>query len=438
MASELAQDRHLVTAVPGPKSQALMARRAAALPTGVGTTLPVFAVRASGGIVEDVDGNRFIDLAAGIAVTTVGSAAPRVVAAVTEQVERFTHTCFQVTPYESYVEVCERLNALTPGDHEKRSFLVNSGAEAVENCVKIARNVTGRDAVIAFDHGFHGRTLMGMSLTGKVMPYKQGFGPFAPEVYRAQYSYPYRGTGDLATTLAYLDKTVGASQIACVVVEPIAGEGGFIVPEPGWLAGLANWCRDNGALFVADEVQTGIARTGAWFACEHEGVVPDIVATAKGLGGGLPIAGVTARADIVDQVHAGGLGGTFGGNPLSCAAALAAIDTIEAEGLLDRATAIGELMTTRLRAMQASYPVVGDVRGRGAMIAAELVAADGITPDPDLTKRIAAAAAADGVLVLTAGSYGNVLRFLPPLVISDDQLDDAFGVLEKALAQQSG
>jgi 4-aminobutyrate aminotransferase/(S)-3-amino-2-methylpropionate transaminase len=412
-----------------------MARRAAALPTGVGTTLPVFAARASGGIVEDADGNRFIDLAAGIAVTTVGSAAPRVVAAVTEQVERFTHTCFQVTPYESYVAVCERLNALTPGDHEKRSFLVNSGAEAVENCVKIARYVTGREAVIAFDHGFHGRTLMGMTLTGKVMPYKQGFGPFAPEIYRAEYSYPFRGTGDLAATLGFLDKTVGATNVACIVVEPIAGEGGFIVPEPGWLAGLAAWCRDNGALFVADEVQTGIGRTGAWFACEHEAVVPDIVATAKGLGGGLPVGGITARAELVDEVHAGGLGGTFGGNPLSCAAALAALDTIEADGLLERARSIGETMTTRLRAMQASHPAIGEVRGRGAMIAIEVVGDDGVTPDPDLTKRIAAACHADGVLVLTAGSYGNVLRFLPPLVISDDLLDDALSVLEIALTQ---
>jgi 4-aminobutyrate aminotransferase / (S)-3-amino-2-methylpropionate transaminase / 5-aminovalerate transaminase len=438
MADSLPQERRLATAVPGPKSQALMARRAAALPTGVGTTLPVFAVRASGGIVEDVDGNRFIDLAAGIAVTTVGSAAPRVVAAVTEQVERFTHTCFQVTPYESYVEVCERLNALTPGDHEKRSFLVNSGAEAVENAVKIARYVTGRDAVIAFDHGFHGRTLLGMTLTGKVMPYKEGFGPFAPEVYRAQYSYPFRGTGDLASTLAFLDKTVGASQIACIVVEPIAGEGGFIVPEPGWLAGLAQWCQDNGALFVADEVQTGIARTGAWFACEHEGVVPDIVTTAKGLGGGLPIAGITTRADLVNKVHAGGLGGTFGGNPLSCASALAAIETIEADGLLDRARAIGELMTARLKSMAASHSSIGEVRGRGSMIAVELVGEDGITPDADLTKRVAAACHADGVLVLTAGSYGNVLRFLPPLVISDELLNDALGVLEKAFAQQTG
>jgi 4-aminobutyrate aminotransferase/(S)-3-amino-2-methylpropionate transaminase len=414
-----------------------MTRRAAALPSGVGMTLPVFAVRASGGIVEDVDGNRFIDLAAGIAVTTVGSAAPRVVSAVSEQVERFTHTCFQVTPYESYVAVCEQLNALTPGDHDKRSFLVNSGAEAVENCVKVARHVTGREAVVAFDHGFHGRTLMGMTLTGKVMPYKQGFGPFAPEVYRAEYSYPFRGTGDLGSTLAFLDKTVGASNIACIVVEPIAGEGGFIVPEPGWLPGLAAWCQDNGALLVADEVQTGIARTGTWFACEHENVVPDIVATAKGMGGGLPVAGVTARAELIDRVHAGGLGGTFGGNPLSCAAALAAFETIEADGLLDRATSIGESMTARLRTIQASYPSVGDVRGRGAMIAIELVGDDGITPDPGLTKRIAAACHGDGVLVLTAGSYGNVLRFLPPLVISDELLDDALSVLEKAFASRS-
>jgi 4-aminobutyrate aminotransferase / (S)-3-amino-2-methylpropionate transaminase / 5-aminovalerate transaminase len=438
MADSLEQNRHLVTEIPGPQSQALMARRQAALPTGVGTTLPVFAARASGGIVEDVDGNRFIDLAAGIAVTTVGSSAPRVVAAVTEQVERFTHTCFQVTPYESYVEVCEALNELTPGDHAKKTFLVNSGAEAVENAVKIARYATGRDAVVAFDHGFHGRTLLAMTLTGKVMPYKQGFGPFAPEVYRAPFSYPFRGTGDLPSTLAFLDKTVGASNVACVVVEPIAGEGGFIVPEPGWLAGLAAWCKDNGVVLIADEVQTGIARTGAWFASEHEGVVPDIVTTAKGLGGGLPIGGITARADLVDLVHAGGLGGTFGGNPLSCAAALAAIATIREDGLVERAQHIGETMRPRLHALASAYPSIGDVRGRGAMNAIELVGPDGITPDVDLTKAVAAACHAEGVLVLTAGSYGNVLRFLPPLVISDDQLDDGLSVLEKAFVGTAG
>jgi 4-aminobutyrate aminotransferase/(S)-3-amino-2-methylpropionate transaminase len=432
--SELEQARRVVTEIPGPRSVALMERRRAALPAGVGTTLPVFAARAGGGVLEDVDGNRFIDFASGIAVTTVGASAPKVVAAVQAQAERFTHTCFQVTPYESYVEVCEALNRLTPGNHEKRSFLVNSGAEAVENAVKIARYVTGRDAVVAFDHGFHGRTLLGMSLTGKVMPYKQGFGPFAPEVYRAQYSYPYRRTGDLESTLGFLDKTVGARNIACVVVEPIAGEGGFIVPAPGWLPGLARWCRDNGVLLVADEVQTGIARTGAWFACEHEGVVPDLVATAKGMGGGLPVGGITARADLVDSVHPGGLGGTFGGNPVACAAALAALETIEADGLVARASTIGDLMLPRLRALQSSYDVVGDVRGRGAMVAIELVEPGTTTPDAALTSRVAAACHRDGLLVLTAGSYGNVLRFLPPLVISDDLLDDGLGVLEKALA----
>jgi 4-aminobutyrate aminotransferase/(S)-3-amino-2-methylpropionate transaminase len=429
------QQRRLVTEVPGPRSRELMARRHAALPTGVGATLPVFAARAQGGIVEDVDGNRFVDFAAGIAVTTVGSSAPRVVEAVSDQLSAFTHTCFQVTPYESYVAVCEALNRLTPGDHEKRSFLVNSGADAVENAVKVARYSTGRSAVVAFDHGFHGRTLLGMTLTGKVMPYKQGFGPFAPEVYRAPYSYPYRGTGDLPATLSMLEKTVGASNIACVVVEPIAGEGGFIVPAPGWLQGLAAWCSDHGILLVADEVQTGFGRTGAWFACEHEGVVPDIVATAKGLGGGLPIGGVTARATVIDSVHPGGLGGTFGGNPLACAAALAVIDTIESDGLIERAKQIGATMLPRLRALQASYPAVGDVRGRGAMVAIEIIDPTG-APDAARTATIASACHTEGLLVLTAGSYGNVLRFLPPLVIGDDLLDDGLSVLEKVFTSQ--
>ena len=431
--SVLPQSRKIVTEVPGPRSMALMERRRAALPAGVGTTLPVFASRAGGGVLEDVDGNRFIDFASGIAVTSVGAAAPRVQAAVHEQVDAFTHTCFQVTPYESYVAVCEELNRLTPGDHEKRTFLVNSGAEAVENIVKIARYVTGRSAVVAFDHGFHGRTLMGMTLTGKVMPYKQGFGPFAPEIYRAPYSYPYRGTGDLDATLQTLEKTVGAHNIACVVVEPIAGEGGFIVPAPGWLPGLARWCRANGVLLAADEVQTGFGRTGRWFASEHEGVVPDLVSTAKALGGGLPIGGVTARADLVDAVHAGGLGGTFGGNPLACAAALAAIETIRADGLLERATALGAAMTTRLLELQRGDPRIGEVRGRGAMVAIEIVDPATGAPDAGTTGRVAAACHSDGLLVLTAGTYSNVVRFLPPLVIGDDLLQDGLDVLAKAL-----
>jgi 4-aminobutyrate aminotransferase / (S)-3-amino-2-methylpropionate transaminase / 5-aminovalerate transaminase len=427
------QERRLLTAVPGPRSLALTARRRAAVPDAIANTLPVFAARAAGGIVEDVDGNRFVDLASGIATTTVGSSAPPVVAAVAEQAAAFTHTCFAVTPYESYVAVCEALNRLTPGDHDKRTLLVNSGAEAVENAVKIARYATGRTAVVAFDHGFHGRTLLGMTLTAKVMPYKQGFGPYAPEVYRAPYSYPYRKSGDLAWTLTMLEKTVGADNIACVVVEPIAGEGGFIVPEPGWLAGLAEWCHANGVLLVADEVQTGIARTGAWFACEHEGVVPDIVTTAKGLGGGLPLGGVTARAELVDKVHPNGLGGTFAGNPVACAAALAALGMIESEGLVERARRIGDVMLPRLRALQQAHPVIADVRGRGAMVAVELADGQG-RPEAALTAEVATACHNEGVLVLTAGTYGNVLRFLPPLVIPDDVLEDGLGVLEKVFA----
>jgi 4-aminobutyrate aminotransferase / (S)-3-amino-2-methylpropionate transaminase / 5-aminovalerate transaminase len=428
------QSRLVQTEIPGPGSRQLMARRQAAIPAGVGTTLGVFVSRAGGGIIEDVDGNRLIDLASGISVTNVGNSAPRVVAALGEQAERFTHTCFQVTPYLGYVEVCERLNELTPGSHEKRTFLMNSGAEAVENAVKVARYATGRSGVVAFDHGFHGRTLLGMSLTGKAMPYKQGFGPFAPEVYRAPYSDPFRGTGTLAQSIDAIETMVGATQVACVVVEPIAGEGGFVVPEPGWLAGLARWCAANGVVFVADEIQSGFGRTGAWFACEHEGVVPDIVTTAKSLGGGLPISAITGRAELMDSVHPGGLGGTFGGNPLACAAALAAIDTMERDGLLERARRIGAVMLGRLEAMAASHPAVGDARGRGAMVAIELVGPDGITPDKAAAARVAAACHRQGVLVLSAGTYGNVLRLLPPLVIPDDLLDEGLDILEAALS----
>ncbi|MDR3648490.1 MAG: 4-aminobutyrate--2-oxoglutarate transaminase [Acidimicrobiales bacterium] len=428
------QNRLVRTEIPGPRSRELMARRNTAIPAGVGTTLGVFVARAGGGIIEDVDGNRLIDFASGISVTNVGNSAPRVVAAVTEQVELFTHTCFQVTPYLGYVEVCERLNQLAPGAHEKRTFLMNSGAEAVENAVKVARYATGRSAVVAFDHGFHGRTLMGMSLTGKAMPYKQGFGPFAPEVYRAPYSDPLRGTGKLAQTIDTLETMVGAASIACVVVEPIAGEGGFVVPEPGWLPGLAQWCAAHGVVLVADEIQSGFGRTGTWFACEHEGVVPDIVTTAKSLGGGLPISAVTGRADLMDKVHPGGLGGTFGGNPLACAAALAAFDTMETESLLERARRIGTVMLDRLGAMAASNPAVAEARGRGAMVAIELVGPDGTTPDKGAAARVAAACHAQGLLVLSAGTYGNVVRLLPPLVIPDDLLDEGLGILEAAVS----
>lgn len=425
---------HLVTEIPGPRSLELGVRRAAALPRGVGVTLPVFIASATAGVVEDVDGNRLIDFGSGISVTNVGNSAPKVVDAVTEQVKRFTHTCFQVTPYEGYLEVCEKLNELTPGSHDKKSFLVNSGAEAVENTVKIARYATGRSAVVSFDHGFHGRTLMGMTLTGKAMPYKHGFGPFAPEVYRAAYSYPFRKTGDLGDTIKLLQSTVGADSIACVVVEPIAGEGGFIVPEPGWLSGLYEWCKANGIVFIADEVQTGFGRTGTWFACEHEDVIPDLVSTAKSLGGGLPIGGITGRAEIMDAVHQGGLGGTFGGNPLSCAAALATIDTIESEGLLERSTRIGKVMLDQLESLRESHPVIGDVRGRGSMVAMELVGEDGISPNQPATAQIASACHKAGLLVLTAGTYSNVIRLLAPLTIPDEYLETGLEILGKAVA----
>jgi 4-aminobutyrate aminotransferase/(S)-3-amino-2-methylpropionate transaminase len=429
---DISQQRRVVTEIPGPRSQQLSARRQAVVPPGVSTALPVFVDRAGGGILVDVDGNHLIDLGSGIAVVSVGNAAPRVVEAVRSQVDRFTHTCFMVTPYEGYVAVCEALNRLTPGDHDKRSMLVNTGAEAIENAVKIARYATGRQAVVVFDQGYHGRTLLTMTMTAKSMPYKHGFGPFAPEVYRAPYSYPFRGRGDLTETIRQLEMTVGASTIACVVVEPIAGEGGFVVPAAGWLKGLSDWCTASGIVLIADEVQTGFARTGDMFACEHEGVVPDIVATAKALGGGLPLAGVTGRTQLMDSVHVGGLGGTYGGNPVACAAALAAIETIETDDLAARAHHIEQVMRPRLLAAQQRHASIGDVRGRGAMLAVEIVGADG-APDAAATAAVAKACHAEGVVVLTAGTSGNVLRFLPPLVIGDDLLADALDVLDKAL-----
>ena len=341
------QQRIVKTAIPGPRSQQLQARKLSAVASGVGTTLPVYVERAGGGIVVDVDGNQLIDFGSGIAVTSIGNAAPRVVAAVQEQVADFTHTCFMVTPYEEYVAVAEHLNELTPGTHDKRSALFNSGAEAVENAVKIARHHTGRQAVIAFDHAYHGRTNMTMALTAKNMPYKHGFGPFAPEVYRVPMAYPYRwptGPQNCADEafeefVSLVHSQVGETNTAAVIIEPIQGEGGFIVPAPGFLTKVAAWCSEQGIVFIADEIQTGFCRTGDWFACEHERVVPDLITTAKGIAGGLPLAAVTGRAEIMDAVHAGGLGGTYGGNPVACAAALASIETMRADDLCGVGTA---------------------------------------------------------------------------------------------------
>jgi 4-aminobutyrate aminotransferase/(S)-3-amino-2-methylpropionate transaminase len=408
--------------------------------------MPVYAARAGGGIVEDVDGNRLIDLGSGIAVTTIGNASARVVEAVTRQAADFTHTCFMVTPYEEYVAVCEQLNRLTPVAGDTRSALFNSGSEAVENAVKIARTYTRKQAVVSFDHAYHGRTNLTMALTAKSMPYKHGFGPFAPEIYRAPLSYPFRDAefgkelatdGELAArrALSVIDKQVGADNLAAVIIEPIQGEGGFIVPAEGFLPTLLQWCRANGVVFIADEVQTGFARTGAMFACEHEGIDPDLIVTAKGIAGGLPLSAVTGRAEIMDAPHVSGLGGTSGGNPIACAAALATIATIESDGLVDRAKQIETLMKGRLDLLAADDDRIGDVRGRGAMIAVELVKPGTLEPDADLTKALCARAHTAGVIVLSCGTYGNVLRFLPPLAISDELLNEGLDILAQILAE---
>ncbi|MEH1013997.1 4-aminobutyrate--2-oxoglutarate transaminase [Micromonospora sp. CPCC 206060] len=436
------QQRLLRTEIPGPQSVARHRRKTTAVSAGVGVGLPVYITRAGGGILVDVDGNHLIDFGSGIAVTTVGNAAPRVVSAVTRQVADFTHTCFMVTPYDGYVEVCEKLNALTPGDHEKRSALFNSGAEAVENAVKIARHATGRPAVITFDHAYHGRTNLTMALTAKARPYKDGFGPFAGEIYRAPMAYPLRWPGGSEACAqqafdAFVDTVhtqVGEARTAAVVIEPIQGEGGFIVPPPGWLRRVADWCRQHGILLIADEIQTGFCRTGDWFAAEHEQVVPDLVTTAKGIAGGLPLAAVTGRADLMDAVGTGGLGGTYGGNPVSCAAALAAIEIMIEENLCGRAREIERLFLARLHDLASRYDVIGDVRGRGAMLAVELVTGAGdLTPNPALTAAVNARCHRAGLVTLTCGTYGNVFRFLPPLTAPDALLTEGLDIFESAL-----
>ena len=438
----LPQRRRLVTEVPGPRSRELAARKAGAVAPGIGTMLPIYVERAGGGVLVDIDGNSLIDFGSGIAVVNVGNAAPEVVARVQAQVAEFTHTCFMITPYEGYVAVCEQLNRLTPGDHDKRSALFNSGAEAVENAVKIARRATGRNAVVVFDHAYHGRTNLTMAMTAKNLPYKDGFGPFAGEIYRAPMSYPFRDpeklTGEEAGRRAIdvMDKQVGAHNIACVVIEPIQGEGGFVVPAPGFLPALADWCRERGVLLVADEIQTGFARTGDMFACEDEDVVPDLITTAKGIAGGLPLAGVTGRTEVMEAVHVGGLGGTYGGNPVACAAALGAIATIEQLDLVSAARRIGDILLPGLRELADEHAQLGDVRGRGAMVAVEIVEPGTTTPDPAEAARISAACHQAGVVTLTCGTYGNVLRLLPPLVIEEDLLREGLGVLADAVASR--
>jgi len=434
----LPQQRNVVTAIPGPKSQALMARKSAAVASGVGVTLPVAVEAAGGGVLLDVDGNSLIDLGSGIAVTGVGNSAPRVVEAVKQQVERFTHTCFTVSPYEGYIAVAEKLNELVPGDFEKRSALFNSGAEAVENAIKIARHYTGKNAVVVFDHAYHGRTNLTMAMTAKNIPYKEGFGPFAPEIYRVPGSYPYRdglsGAEAAERALTQIEKQVGQRNLAAIIIEPIQGEGGFIDPAPGFLPAIQRWANENGVVFILDEVQTGFVRTGDMFAAEHEGVVPDLVTTAKGIAGGLPLSAVTGRAEIMDSAHTGGLGGTYTGNPIACAAALATIEPYEAENLGERARQIGAIIRDFFTELQASDDRIGDVRGRGGMSAIELVESGSKTPDAALTGAIARYAGDRGVLVLTCGTYGNVIRFLPPLSIGDELLREGLQVVADAIA----
>ncbi len=418
-----------------------MARREAAVPRGPYHATPIFAARAEGATIEDVDGNRYLDFAGGIGCLNMGHRAPRVVSSIREQLDKYLHLCFSVTPYEPYIAVAEKLNALAPGKFAKKTFIVNTGAEAVENAVKIARAYTKRPAVICFEDAFHGRTLLALSLTSKTHPYKAGFAPFASDVYRIPFAYPYRAEkGATAETFArHLEdafkKVVAPESVAAVIAEPVLGEGGFVVPPRDYFRILQEICRKHGIVFIADEVQSGIARTGKWFASEHYGIEPDLITTAKSLGGGLPIAAVTGRAEIMDAPGIGGLGSTFAGNPLSCVAALAAIETIEQEGLLVRSTAIGKRFEERARNWQKRWPLIGDVRGLGGMCAMELVRnPETREPAEAETKEVAHYCYEHGLITITAGTYNNIMRILVPLVVTDEQLDEGFGVIEAALA----
>ena len=430
----------LKTAIPGPNSLALMARRKEAVARGPFHATPIFVESAQGALIRDVDGNTFIDLAAGIGVVNVGHAAKMVVDAVREQAGKLLHGSFNTTPYENYVLLCERLNAAAPGDFPKKSFLANSGAEAVENAVKIARAYTGRPAVVCFEHAFHGRTYMAMTLTAKFKPYKAGFAPFCSDVYRAPFPYPYRGVTSRDAFAEFVEaaKAAGPDQIAAVIVEPVLGEGGFLPAPPEFLKNLREFCTKNGIVLIADEIQSGFGRTGTLFASERLGFVPDLLLTAKGLGGGLPISAVTGRAEMMDAPLEGGIGGTFGGNPVAVAAALAVLDVFEYGTLLDHANEIGETLEKTLSAWKEKYPVIGDVRGLGPMMAIELVK-DPTTKEanPEGAKRLAKYSYEHGVVVLTAGTYSNCVRLLPPLVITSEQLTEALDILEAGLKELS-
>ncbi|MEY2413157.1 MAG: 4-aminobutyrate aminotransferase / (S)-3-amino-2-methylpropionate transaminase / 5-aminovalerate [Acidobacteriaceae bacterium] len=434
----------LRTSIPGPKSLALSGRREAAVPRGLSHGTPIYVQKAQDAVLEDVDGNRYIDFAGGIGCLNVGHRQEPVVSAIREQLDSFLHTCVQVTPYENYIRLAERVNQVTPGKYPKKTLFVNSGAEAVENAVKIARAHTGRSGIIAFEDAFHGRTMMTLALTSKTHPYKAGFAPFPSDVYRIPYAYCYRCSYSLtypsckvfcARHLEDTFKRVIASEdVAAVIAEPVLGEGGFVVPPPEFFATLIEICHKHGVLFIADEVQSGFGRTGKLFASEHYGIEPDIIVTAKSLGGGLPLAAITGRAEIMDAPGPGGLGGTFAGNPLSCAAALAVLDLFEDKKLLSRANEIGSAFQKRALEWQRRWPMVGDVRGLGGMQAIELVkSAETREPASEETKQIVQHCYKNGLITLSAGSYSNVIRVLVPLVITPDQMSEALDVLESAL-----
>ena len=428
----------IITEIPGPRSKELHERRVKAVSAGVAATFPIYAASAHDAIIEDVDGNRFIDFTGGIGVMTIGHTNDAVVSAVSNQASQVTHTLFAVAGYEPYIEVCELLAKHTPGNFAKKSVLVNSGAEAVENAVKIARKHTGRSEVAVLHHGYHGRTNLTSAMNYNMHPYGTGFGPLAGSVHHAPNSSPFHdglsGAEAAERTITFLEKRVGASQIACLVVEPIQGEGGFIVPAEGYLPALLDWCHANGIVYVSDEVQSGMARTGAYFASEHFGIEPDLVTSAKGIGGGMPIAAVTGRAEIMDASHPGGLGGTFGGNPVSSAAVVAVFSEVDKRDLLSEAKRVEKTLKPALLDLQKKHSVIGDVRGIGAMLAIEFVDQKTGKPAPDVAKAVQTHALNSGFLILTAGTFGNVLRFLPPVVITDEQLLEAVAVMDEALA----
>jgi 4-aminobutyrate aminotransferase/(S)-3-amino-2-methylpropionate transaminase len=444
---------HLQTEIPGPKSRALLARRAKAVPRGVPAVTSIAIAHADGAILTDVDGNQLIDFAGGIGVVNTGHRHAGVVRAVREQLDHFAHVCFPVSTYEPYVELAERLNRLTPGSHEKRTFFVNSGAEAVENAVKAARFFTGRQAIVCFEHGFHGRTNLAMALTSKVMPYKKGFGPFAPEIYRIPFPYCYRcevgprnpdqggaqAPQCCLASRARLEQIFAAvadpDSVAAIIMELELGEGGFVPAPVEYVHAIAAFAREHGILFIADEIQTGFGRTGKLFACEHYGLVPDLIVTAKSLAGGLPLAGVTGRADVLDAPQVGGLGGTYGGNPLACAAALAVLDAMQTEHITERAQLMGNRISTSFREWAERYACIGDVRGLGAMVGMELVTDRGSkTPDKALASRFLTAALERGLVLLSSGTFSNVIRVLAPLTAEEAIIDEGLTAMESALA----